>query len=324
MIAYYRSGKTVGNGDCRTEQGEMGKGWTIAARFAAKIDRRRLGALAVLFLEGVLVSLVLSYNHGYSTSISTDRRTSATFTAGATDPDWFAPVPALDKTDRVFYPYSVIPGGVKNSAELRNAVAHDDTVARHYADFNLGNARVTRLSDARAVFVSYRVGNRIFWTKNRLNLPAGETVVTDGEHMARTRCGNRLSDVPIGPVLAKEPLPEAMEIPADGGLLAAPESLSELPLAVPPMTAIVVPPATPGSIYIPIIPPLFPIGGTPSSPGIPSGPFPPPPPTSPPPVGPPPAGPPTPPPLSTPEPSGLLMLAAGCACVCLLRRKARA
>jgi len=183
------------------------------------------------------------------------------------------------------------------------------------------------LREARALFVSYRIGNRIFWTKNRLNVPAGETVVTDGEHMARTRCGNRLSDVPIGPVFAMEPLPEAMEIPADGGLLAAPESLSELPLAVPPTTAIVVPPTAPAAIYIPIVPPVFPIGSTTSAPGIPTGPLPPPSPTSPPPPpsGPPPAGPPTPPPVSTPEPSDFLMLATGCACVWLLRRiKARA
>jgi len=297
----------------------MGKGWTIvAAKFAGKIDRRRLGALAVLILESVLVSVVLpSYNYRYSPGNSTAGNVSVTAArgAGATDSDWFAPDPVLERTDRVLYPYSVIPGGVRNSAELRNAVAHDDTVAQHYADFNLSNARVIQLLEVRAVFVSYRVGNRIFWTRNRLNLPAGETVVTDGEHMARTRCGNRLSDVPIGPVLAKEPLPEAMEIPADGGLLAAPESLSELPLAVPPLTAIVVPPPAPASIYIPLVPPLFPIGGTPSSPGIPSGPqlSPPPPPLPPPPS----------PPLSTPEPSGVLMLGAGCACVWLLRKKAR-
>jgi hypothetical protein len=308
------AGKTVGNGDCRSVKGEMGKAWTSAAKFAGKIDRRRLGALAVLVLESALVSVVLpTYNYGCSPRISTAEKISATtaVAAGATDSDWFAPVPVLAKTDRVLYPYSVIPGGVSSSAELRNAVGHDETVAQHYADFNVGNARVVQLREARAVFVSYRVGNRIFWTKSRLNLPAGETVVTDGEHMARTRCGNRLSDVPIGPVRASEPLPGAMEIPADGGLLAAPESLSELPLAVPPTTAIVVPPHAPGSIYIPIVPPLFPIGGTPSSPGIPSGPQ-----SSPPPP------PPPPPPLSTPEPSGVLMLAAGCGCVWLLRRKA--
>jgi hypothetical protein len=308
----------------------MGKGWTIAAKFARKIDRRRLGALAVLILESVVVSVILpSYNYGYSPRNSTVANLAAKVTAGATDSDWLTPIPVLGKTDRVLYPYSVIPGGVRNSAELRNAAAHDDTVAQHYADFNLGNAHVVQLREARAVFVSYRMGGRIFWTKNRLRLPAGETVVTDGEHMARTRCGNRLSDVPIGPVLNTEPMLEAMEVPADGGLLAAPESLSELPLAVPPTTSIVVPPQAPGSIYIPIVPPLFPISGTPSTPGIPSGP--PPPPSAPPPSVPPPAGPPPPPPtppppppISTPEPSGVLMLAAGCGCVWLLRRKARA
>jgi hypothetical protein len=303
----------------------MGKGWTFAAKFAGKIDRRRLGALAVLILESVVVSALLpSYNYGYSARNSTVGKLSATAAAGAgaTDSDWLAPTPVLGKTDRVLYPYSVIPGGVRNSAELRNAVAHDDIVAQHYADFNLGNAHAVQLREARAVFVSYRMGNRIFWTKNRLKLPAGETVVTDGEHMARTRCGNRLSDFPIGPVLNTEPMPEAMEIPADGGLLAAPESLSELPLAMPPTTSIVVPSQGPGSIYIPIVPPLFPISGTPSTPGIPSGP--PPPPSAPPPSGPPPAGPPPPPPIRTQEPSGVLMLAAGCGCVWLLRRKARA
>jgi hypothetical protein len=107
----------------------MGKCWTIAAKFAGKIDRRRLGALAVLILESVVVSVVLpSYNYGYSPRNSTAEKISATATAaaGPTDSDWFAPAPVLGKTDRLLYPYSVIPGGVRNTAELRNAVAHDD------------------------------------------------------------------------------------------------------------------------------------------------------------------------------------------------------
>jgi hypothetical protein len=308
-------------------KGEMGKGWTNAAKFAEKIDRRRVGALAVLLLEIVLVSVALPYEYGQAHGSSTVWNASTALKQAPTDSDWFAPTPKLDKSDRILYPYSVVPGGVRNSAELRNAVAHDEVVARHYSDFDLREVRLTRLQDARAVFVSYRIGSQIFWTKDKLTLPAGETLVTDGEHMARTRCGNRISAVPVGPVLNPEPSPEAMEIPADGGLLAAPESSPELPLAVPPMTAIVVPPQSPGSIFIPIVPPLFPIGGTPSSPGIPTGPLPPPigPPTPPSgPSGPPPPTPPpvTPPPaISTPEGSDLLMLAAGCACVWLLRKK---
>jgi|SRR5579863_798993 len=296
----------------------MGKGWTIAAEFAGKIDRRRLGALSILLLESVLVSSVLPDNYGYGQRTSTDRNVCAASHQAPADSNWFAPNPELDKTDRILYPYSVIPGGVRNSAELRNAVAHDEVVAEHYSDFDLRAVRVTRLKQARAVFVSYRVGTRIFWTKNRMNLPAGETVVTDGEHMARTRCGNRISEGPVAPVLNNEPSPEAMELPADGGLLPAAESSPESPLIVPPTTAIVVPQLSPGSVFIPIVPPLFPVGGTPSSPGIPTS-------SVPPSNGPPAPPPPLPPaPISTLEPSAILMLIAGCVCVCLLRRKVRA
>lgn len=291
----------------------MGKTWTIAAKFAGKIERRRLGALAVLLLESVLVSFVLPYNYGYAHRTSAGTNVSAVSKLARTDTDWFAPAPELAKTDRILYPYSVIPGGVRNSAELRNAVAHDEVVAQHYSEFDLRAVRIARLKEARAVFVSYRVGSRIFWTKKRLNLPAGETVVTDGEHMARTRCGNRISEDPVGPVLNIEPSPEAMLIPADGGLLDAVESSSGLPIGPPPTTTIVVPQQPAGSIFIPIVPPLFPIGGMPSSPGIPTGPLPPPL-----------VSPPPPPAISTPEPSGLLMLMAGCMCVWLLRRRARA
>ena len=314
-------GNTFGNGDCRIKKGEMGKGRTVAAKFAEKIDRCRVGALAVLFLEIVLVSVVLTpYHYGQAHRASSFGKSSTVLKRAPTGSDWLAPIPELDKTDRILYPYSVIPGGVRSSAELRSAVAHDEVVARHYSDFNLRKVHVARLQEARAVFVSYRVGSQIFWSKKRLTLPAGETVVTDGEHVARTRCGNRISEAPVGPVLNTEPSPEAMEIPADSGLLAAPESSLELPLAAPPATTIVLPPQTPASIIVPSIPPLFPIGGTPSSPGLPTGPLPPPngPPTvTTPPVTPPPA-------ISAPEGSDLLMLAVGCACVWLLGKKARA
>jgi hypothetical protein len=291
----------------------MGKGWTIAATFAAKIDRRRLGALAVLILEGVLVSVALPYNYGCRPRTSTNENIPAASVQASNDSDWYAPSPELDQTDRILYPYSVIPGGVRNSVELQNAVAHDDVVARHYSDFDIGKARVTRLSEARSVFVSYRVGSRIFWTKNRVNIPAGETVVTDGEHTARTRCGNRLSAVPVAPVLKEEPSPEAMEIPAGGALVAAPEELPVLPLVAPPASTIVVPEHSAGSIFIPPIVPIFPLGGSPYSPGIPAG-------TPPPPIVPPPPQ----TPVSTPEPSDFLMLTTGLACIWLLRRMARA
>ena len=91
-------------------------------------------------------------------------------------------------------------------AELRSAVAHDPVVAAHYAAFDLANARVFQVQEGRSVYVSYRRGDDVFWTSKKLRLAVGETLLTDGEHIARTRCGNQVSDEPRMPVsLAGDP-----------------------------------------------------------------------------------------------------------------------
>jgi hypothetical protein len=105
------------------------------------------------------------------------------------------------------YPYSVIPGGVRSVGELREAISRDQVVAAQYATFDLKSARLIRLQHARAVYVSYRIDNRIFWTKRKVKLARGETVITDGKHMARTRCGNLVSTIQRAPILPKEPAP---------------------------------------------------------------------------------------------------------------------
>jgi hypothetical protein len=303
-------------------KGEMGKVRGAGAKFAiTTIDCHRWGAMAVLLVESILVWSILAPSHNSLRSANSPDSSTAIRQA-ATEADFLSQPPELDKDGRVFYPYSVIPGGANSDAELRSAVAHDAIVASHYADFDLKKTQVTGLSAAHAVFVSYRVGNRIFWTKNRMTLPAGERVLTDGAHMARTRCGNRVSEVPGEPVLKAEPSPEAMEVPAGAGPLAVPVAPAEIPLAPPPTTAIVVP-ETP-SIFIPPIPPIFPLGGSPFPPGTPTPPgtLAPPGGPIPPPVIPPPT--PPPPPVATPEPSSLLMLTASLACIWVFRRKSRA
>ena len=306
----------------------MGKVRAAGAKFAiTTIDGHRWGAMAVLLLESILIWLILAPRHNSVRSANTGESSTA-IRQTATETDFLSQPADLDKDGRVFYPYSVIPGGAKSEAELRRAVAHDAIVASHYADFDLKKTQLTRLSAARAVFVSYRVGNRIFWTKNRMTLPSGETVLTDGAHMTRTRCGNRLSEVPGEPVLEAEPSPEAMEVPAGAGPLAVPVAPAEIPLAPAPTTAIVVPETPSGSIFIPPIPPIFPLGGSPFPPGIPSSPAPPPGTPTPPggPIPPPVIPPPTPPspPVAAPEPSSLLMLTASLACMWLFRQKGRA
>lgn len=307
----------------------MENGSTIGKYLAVKIDCRRMGALAILLLESLLIWAVLPHNHAlpnrtYTANASVDFSTFP-------DSDLFSQSLEVTKSDRLYYPYSVIPGGVLNPAELRNDIADDPVVAEHYSDFDASKARIIRLSAGRAVFVSYRVASAIYWTKNRVYLPAGETVLTDGEHLARTRCGNRISEAPVGPTLAAEPMPAALELPAAGApLLASIASPAALELSPALVSAISIPGTpSPASIYSPPLAPIFPSGVILLPPGGPASP--PPSGGSPPPGGgtPPPGGPPSPPsgptpPVTTPEPSSFLLLAASLACLCLLKRKVRA
>ena len=123
---------------------------------------------------------------------------------------------------RPVYPYSVIAGGAESPQELREAVLVDSVVAEHYADFDLANARRVTLDAPKLVYVSYRIGNKVFWTKNKLALRKGEAVLTDGRNMARTRCGNRISVLPVRPNAPAEPTASELEAPVFPAIVSSP------------------------------------------------------------------------------------------------------
>ena len=106
---------------------------------------------------------------------------------------------------RTLYKYSVVPGGVRDVQELKWAVEHDPVVAAHYAGFDYDHARVVKLVLARTAYVSYRIGNRVYWTRHRVSLKKGETIITDGRMTARTRCANRVEEVPQQATSESEP-----------------------------------------------------------------------------------------------------------------------
>jgi hypothetical protein len=97
---------------------------------------------------------------------------------------------------RPVYPYSVVPGGVEDAKELKWVAEHDPVVAAHYAGFDYDRARVVRLTLAQTVYLSYRIGNHIYWTRRRVTLHKGEKLITDGRMTARTRCANRVEETP--------------------------------------------------------------------------------------------------------------------------------
>ena len=220
---------------------------------------------------------------------------------------------------RVLFPFSIIPGGIGSSLELQNAIDNDPVVAKHYADFDVANAHVGPLDRERSVFISYRIGSEVFWTKRMFILHKGETVVDDGNHAARARCGNRISVTPQAPVSSQEPTPEVFD---------RVQNHEDFYVRNAPIGSSLSPPPPPNSVPMEnyfaeaenetfFSPPILPIPWGPSSvPIIPAVPIIP--------VGPPPSYPPVvapQPPVTVPEPNTLLLLLFGSAC--LLIRKMR-
>jgi hypothetical protein len=124
--------------------------------------------------------------------------------------------PALALPHRVVYPYSVIPGGVQTPEDLRRVSDHDQIVRSHYAGFDFRNARIVELEQPKLMYLSYRMGERIYWTGKRISLHKGEKLITDGRTTARTRCANQISESPQPAVSPLEPPAAKFEEPFDG------------------------------------------------------------------------------------------------------------
>ncbi len=125
---------------------------------------------------------------------------------GHKHPKYIARIPGV-------YPYSVVPGGIRDVAALREVAANDRAVARHFSNFDFKNARLERLREPREVYVSYRIRDTIFWTRKKIRLPAGELLLTDGKIAARAKCGNQISDAAKPEVSDEEPAVDVMDQP---------------------------------------------------------------------------------------------------------------
>ena len=183
---------------------------------------------------------------------------------------------------RAVYRFSVVPGGVYSSEELRRARSIDPVVAEHYAAIGPNAVRM-QLPKAASMYVSYRVQDKIYWTSQKRRIPQGEPVLSDGTNLVRTRCGNRLSRVPMTPTKLRneppditfntpeppltlnftsslypllEPMPE-VDVPGDlfqGNLSYIPASLLTAPPNLPPGSNRVTTLSGPKPVFWPPIP----------------------------------------------------------------------
>jgi hypothetical protein len=111
------------------------------------------------------------------------------------------------------YPYSVIPGGLKDSSDLHYAALRDYVVRSHYAHFDYSRAHLVRATEAREVYLSYRIRGAVFWTHRKVRLHPGELLLTDGKITARARCGNQISDTAKPEVSKEEPEEDVLDQP---------------------------------------------------------------------------------------------------------------
>lgn len=135
---------------------------------------------------------------------------------------------------RRIYPFSIVPGGVSSRADIAHAILTDKTVAAHYAGFAVDKASLQTVPKARAVYVSYRKGDQVYWTSRPVTLAEGESILSDGQNDIRARCGNRISDTPQLPVEAKGPAEQELDTPVvqaqdsgEGALLQTAAALEE-------------------------------------------------------------------------------------------------
>jgi hypothetical protein len=210
-----------------------------------------------------------------------------------TEPEQYVPPSPLRlRAARPVYPFSVIPGGIYDSKELSDSVELDPVVREHYKDVRPEVLWTTRTQKPVLAYVSYRKGDAVAWTRNKVRIPKGELVLTDGNNLIRARCGNRIRKLP--PPLASAPPTSDDEPPV---LIF--ESPSVGPLAPPPPQ---LRPVVPSEPFIPVISgPPIPYGPSGTPPGSPSKPTPTPTPV--PSFEPTPTSEPTPPPTSEPNPT---------------------
>jgi hypothetical protein len=217
---------------------------------------------------------------------------------------------------RTVYPYSVVPGGVISGEELREVADHDPVVSGHYSGFDYQRARVVEVSQPKLVYLSYRRGDKIFWTHKQASLHKGEKLLTDGHITARTRCGNQVSVLPQAntspqePTIAELDRPDAM---ASGMYQAGPSDFDSRLFDLDPGLPLGPGSSAPGNLFAGGPPPggfmPMPIGGVPI---VPAGHNCPPGDTSTECQNPPPPPPPPPPP-AVPEPGTIVLVASGAA-----------
>ena len=108
---------------------------------------------------------------------------------------------------------ALIPGGITSVEEFLQRVAEDPTLSSFFGSCDVG-ATIQPLPDDILVFMAFRRGEEIKWTRRPLLVHKGEYVLTFCGKTILARCGNLISWTPmqpnedVPPSLLEEPVGE--------------------------------------------------------------------------------------------------------------------
>jgi hypothetical protein len=214
---------------------------------------RRLWLTTLALLAFLHLSVLTAYRISKNADTWSDFLPEASFRdhPGETVAPPKAPSKQASSLGRAIYPNSVIRGGVRTPEEFRAALIKDRVVAAHFSDFAATSSRIVTLKADKAVYVSYRVNDKVYWTKRKVRLAKGEELLTDGINYARSRCGNRISEVALSPTSAEEPSHAMLDTPV------LVDDKDPILLAAMPKPAAKLPEHTPASAFTFVPPPRF-------------------------------------------------------------------
>ncbi len=182
-----------------------------------------------------------------------------------------------EQRTRNVYPYSIVPGGALELDEARQAMT-DPAVIANFAGFDFAKLRQVKLGRDLVGYVSYRLGEKTYWTSKTVTLRVGETVFTDGVNLVRGRCLNGYSPIAMQPIGPDEPAEEVLDTPVEMPVIAySLPQLSMEPPELPPTPEELTPtvpisPTAPGSgLWYPLVPIVPPIHRRPATAAPPAG-----------------------------------------------------
>jgi hypothetical protein len=226
----------------------------------------------LIITSGLIAGAVVTHHASLLLLPWTDRFSLDSRLSPRTPPVIYETAMVIEQASRKVYPYSIVPGGALNLDEAKRAM-NEPSVKSDYANFNFVQLRQVKLAKNLLGYVSYRSGEKIYWTSKMLTVRVGETVYTDGVRLVRGRCLNFYSPYPMLPIRPDEPTEKILDTPVEMPVIAysfaklpvetpeLPPSLKELTPTVPILPA--APPSTAGNtgggIWFPLIPIIPPI-----------------------------------------------------------------